>query len=244
MTVAARLPAPHDFLLHLRGCAPDLARRFDGIQGMERARAELRIRAPAGSWALGELELRRDELAREVERFFGPPFSAALHPGAEDPEALPLPVVSSKVWNHVAFLAWEGRRAGVLAVRKPRYRDAWVPAARAGDGPALRLLEDPEAAWVPAELPEGEGPEAALPGFLDELAALAREGGSYAHLVAAFPGDAAADRLEARLYAVKEWGTPRTPAPLLHKYTGRLHYCGPALPLLGLRLARIRLARG
>lgn len=238
MTAAPRAPTPHDFLLRLRGCAPALARRFDGIQGMERAGAELRIRAPARSWTLQELEQRRDELAREGERFFGPPFSAALQPGPEDPEALPFPVLSAKVWNHLAFLVWEGPRAGVLTVRKPRYREAWIPAARAEDGAALRFLEDPEAAWFPAELPAGEGPEAALPGLLDELAALAREGGSYAHLVAGFPGDEAADRLEARLYAVKEWGTPRTPAPLLHKYTGRLHYADPRRPPLGLRLAR------
>lgn len=233
---------PHDFLLWLRGCAPALARRFDGIRGMERAGAELRVRAPTQSWTLHELEHRRDEVAREVERFFGPPFSAVLQPGPEDPEALPFSVVSSKMWNHVGFFAWEGRRAGVLAVRKPRYGETWIPAARTGDGPALRLLEDPEAAWLPAELPQGAGPEAALPGLLDDLAALAREGGSYAHLVASFPGDEVADRLEARLYAVKEWGTPRTPAPLLHKYTGRLHYGSPTRPLLGLRLARARLS--
>jgi hypothetical protein len=211
---------------------------------MERAGTELRIRAAAGSWTLRELEERRGELAGEAARFFGPGLSTVLQPGPEDPEALPFPVLSSKVWNHAAFLAREGRRAGILVVRKPRYREVWVPAARAGDGPALALLEDPEAAWFPAELPAGEGPEAALPGFLDALAALARESGSYVHLVAPFPGDEAADRLEGRLYAVKEWGTPRTPAPLLHKYTGRFHYADPTVLLLGLRLARARLARG
>lgn len=242
-TGAARPPTPHDFLLHLRNHGPVLARRLDGITGLERAGTELRVRAPAGAWALRELERRRDSLSAQARRFFGRDFSVRLLPGTEDLEALPFPVLASKLWNHVVFWVWEAGRSGALAVRKPRYREVWLPTARSGGEAACRPLDDPEAWWIAATLPKSARPEEAVPGLLDALATLARGAASYAHLVTAFPGDRAADRLEARLYGVKEWGTPGTPAPVLQKYTGRLHYADPARPPLGVRLARALLTR-
>ncbi|MDW7712308.1 MAG: hypothetical protein SCH98_17720 [Deferrisomatales bacterium] len=232
--MSARAPTPHDFLLHLRGRTPALARRLDGITGLERSGHELRVRSPTGGWALRELERLRGELSGEAHRFFGPETAVVLVPGPENPEALPFPVLASKLWNHVVFWVWHGGRSGALAVRKTHYAEAWMAAARRGGEEGLVPLADPEAVWLGEELP----PETALPHLLDRLADLARAHASYAQLVAPFPGDGPADRLEARLYAVKEWGTPRTPAPILQKYTGRLHYADPARPPLGVRLAR------
>ncbi len=234
-----RNPTPHDFWLHLRVHRPDLARRLDGVRGLERAAGALLVRAPAGSWSLAEIEARRADLGREAERFFGAGVPVRVEAGPADPEALPLPVVASKVWNHVAFWAWGEAGSAVVAVRKPRYLEQWLPAAsRSGDVAAPG--EDPEATVLREEEPD---PAEALPALLDRLAELARAASSYAQLVAAFPGDDAAGRLEARLYAAKEWGTPVTPAPVLHKYVGRLHYVGPAAPLLGVRTARAALGR-
>jgi hypothetical protein len=99
---------------------------------------------------------------------------------------------------------------------------------------------DPEATWIePARYEPWDSlaPEDALRGLLEGLCGLARTTQSYAHLVLAFPGDDLADRLEARLYALKEWGTPSIPAGVLQKFVGRLHYVDPTRPVLGLRLA-------
>lgn len=242
---------PHDFLLYLRTRCPALARRLDGLGGLERAGSGLALRVPEGSWAHQELDAQKQLLETEAQRFFGPRMGTELFPTPADPEALPLPVLSSKYWNHVAFCGWSPRRAAVLAVRKPRYLDHWLPRAlRVPDGDLLReTLADPDCAWfgysTPHSLPPGEDAVTwLLPQLLEDLAALARAGGSYAHLVSAFPGDPTAERWESRLYAAKEWGTPSVPSSILRKYAGRLHYAGPGETLLGLRLVRLALEEG
>lgn len=231
-------PTPHDFWLHLRVRRPDLARRLDGLQGMEIAPGALVVRAPRGGWSLAEIEARFAELGGEAAGFFGPGVGVRVEATAADPEALPFAVLASKEWNHAAFWAWDAGGSAVLAVRKPRYLQGWVPATSGPLGGPAPCAGDPEAAVFREEGPD---PAEALPPLLDRLADLARASSSYAQLVAAFPGDAAADRLEARLYAAKEWGTPRTPAPVLQKYVGRLHYVSPSAPPLGVREARAAL---
>lgn len=224
--MTAARATPQDFLLFLRTRHPPLARRLDGAAGLEISGRELRIRVAPGSWCEAELAARVDLLARLAADLFGAGAAVVLAPGGGP--ALPLPVASTKVWNHVAFWA-RGRRQGVAAVRKPRYLERW---AAAPDPFPAEELADPEVLargyGAPGGLPPGESPEAwCLPEILEDLGALAREGASYAQLVTPFPGDAEADRLEARLLAVKEWGTPRVPAAILQKYVGRLHYLAP-----------------
>ena len=238
-------PTPHDFLLRLRNRHPFLARRLDGIRGLAREGGALRVSVPEGSWSHRELEGCQEDIAAAAETFFGEPLALELHVGSGDPEALPFAVAASKVWNHAVFWTWEGARSAVLAVRKTTYAERWIPAARASgeEGLAVRLAAQGEAFVRTYAVPD-DGVEWILPSILEDLFGLARETMSYAQLVAAFPGDEEADRLEARLYAVKEWGTPAVPAPLLHKYVGRVHYaCPRALPL-GLRLARQAMRAG
>ena len=212
--------------------------------GLERSGNAIRLQAPADGWAHRALREQGQELAAEASRFFGATMEVNLVTGKADPEGLPFPVLSSKVWNHAAFWAWDGNRSGALVVRKPRYREVWLATAAAAGEEALDPLTDSEVVWLETSRSTG-GPQVAdaLPDLLDELAALARGASSYAQLLAAFPGDEVAEALEARLYAIKEWGTPNTPAPLLQKYVGRLHYADPERPPLGLRLARRLLSR-
>ncbi len=219
-------------LTHLRIHAPDLARRMDGIAGLERAGRRVRIRVPAGGWCARELEARTGRLAAEVRRVFGAEFGVELVPAAPDPERLPFPVLASKHWNHVVFLAWHAGRTAALAVPKPRYSEAWL----AHEGPP-----DPENDPEAAAYRFTGSLEAVLPQLLDRLAELARRKRSYAQIVTSFPGDDAADRIEGLLYRIRDWGTPCTPAPVLQKYTGRVHYTDPGRPPLGMRLVRERL---
>jgi len=145
----------------------------------------------------------------------------------------------------VAFWAWTSAESGALVVRKPAYLEDWLPAASAGDE-AAAAHDDPDVAWLTqrgGESVQAAPPEDVLPDLLDKLCDLGRRARSYVHLVTAFPGDPLADRLEARLYAVKEWGTPRVPAAILQKFVGRLHYVDPDRPILGMRLASLRLQR-
>ncbi len=216
-------------LTHLRIHAPDLARRLDGIVGLERAGGRVRIRIPSGGWCARELEARTGPLASEVRRVFGAQFGVELVPTAPDPERLPFPVLASKHWNHVVFLAWTAGCTAALAVPKPRYLETWLVHGGPPDPE-----NDPEAAIYRFEAPL----EAALPQLLDRLAELARRKRSYAQIVAPFPGDHVADRLEGLLYRIRDWGTPRTPAPVLQRYTGRIHYTDPDRPPLGIRLVR------
>ncbi len=219
-------------ITHLRIHAPELARRLDGIAGLERSGPVVRIRVPEGSWCARELSRRTGTLTAEVRRLFGPEYGMEIVPAPPDPERLPFPVLASKHWNHVVFLAWHGGRTAALAVPKPRYAQAWLAHETPPD-PG----DDPEAVLYRF----GGPPEAVLPELLDRLAELARRTRSYAQLVAPFPGDAAADRLEALLYRTRDWGTPRTPAQVLQKYTGRIHYADPDRPPLGIRLVRKQL---
>lgn len=243
-----RTPSPHDLILHLRTHCPGLARRLDGVRGVGRTGDVLVVRAPAGSWSLGELTREAEGLEREARRVLGPGVTVRLEASPPDPEALPFPATASKVWNHLAFWAWTGAQAAFAAVPKPRYAESWLPLGGAA-GPAQVLQEaeqDPRTRLLiydaPAELPAGEdGPSWTLPAALDDLAALARDCGSYVHLVTPFPGDLEAARLEGRLLAVKEWGTPATPGPVLQKYVGRLHYVAADAPPLGVRVARLAL---
>jgi len=235
-------PSVQDFLMTLRTRRPDLARRFDGIRSLGFSAGTLTAAADPVGWTGRELASRQDEIAVAAARFFGPGTTFALADAPAEPLGLPFPVLSTKAWNHVAFLAWEedGRWAAP-AVRKPAYREHWQAAPP--EAWAALDAEGDEALFAGCFAPE-EGPENLLPGLMDALAALARRTFSYAQLVTPFPGDAVADRLEARLYAVKEWGTPATPAPLFPKYVGRLHYLDPAAPPAGFAAARFLVRRG
>lgn len=216
-------PTAHDFLLHLRGRQPFLARRLDGVRGVAFGRETLEVRVPRGSWSERELTAHREDLLGAAQSFFGPPTQVRLEPCREEPEGLPFPVLASKQWNHVAFWVREGRLHGVLALRKPLYLETWLPLGGDGDGEVFRGRY---------------GATGGVADLADDLCGLGRAQGSYVQLVTPFPGDREADRLEGALYGVKEWGTPRTPAAVLQKYLGRVHYVSPGEPPLGVRLAR------
>ncbi len=235
-------PTVQGFLLRLRGVDPPLARRLDGVVGLGWDGATLTARVPKGSWALAEAGRLRGRLARAVRDHFGRTARLRLDPTRPAPERLPFSVLASKVWNHVGFWVWDADRFGVLAVPKPLYLDGWLPAAAAG-GDAAVATEGEGVRWVWGPVPPSR-PEDAPAAFLDPLAALCRERRSYTQFVTPFPGDPVADRLESRLAAVRDWGTPTTPGPVLTRYTGRLHYVSPSRPVLGVRLARRRLAAG
>lgn len=232
----------HDLLLHLRCQAPALARRLDGVRGLGIRGDVLTVGVDEESWYARELNGRKAELEAEAAWVFGRSVRVVLESRPPRPDPLPFPVTSTKFWNHLAFLAATPHSLGVVAVPKPVYLDQWLSQAAAdsapdlaaapGDGP-VRVFRYPP----PVDAPAAEAWLAALPAILDALAALARSHHSYAQLVMAFPGDPTADRLEAKLYGIKEWGTPQTPGPILHKYVGRLHYLAPDATHLGLRLA-------
>ncbi|HSH70695.1 MAG TPA: hypothetical protein VK997_12300 [Deferrisomatales bacterium] len=232
----------NDLLLRLRCHAPHLARRLDGIRGMGVRGGVVTVRTSEDGWTARQLRQLGPELEREAGRVWGEAMRLEIEACPPARDALPLPVASTKYWNHVVFVAATPRGVSALAAPKPLYQDQWVPQAAAGTLPPrerlsledrVRFLRYPAAATAAPE----DAMLAALPGLLDDLAELARDHRSYAQLVMAFPGDAVADRLEARLYGIKEWGTPRTPGPILHKYVGRVHYLPPDTPHLGLRLA-------
>lgn len=228
-------PSPHDFLLYLRGKNPELARRLDHFTSLGLTDGALKLKLDTSCWPGTELVARRSELEKLVAVFFGTdtPLSIAtlsIEQGAPNPERLPFPVTSSKYWNHVAFVSHAKGRYSALAVPKPIYEKF--------DGLTAKALQNiPEAEIIHAPADTANMAEA-LALFVDPLTALAKEKGSYVHFLTHFPGDAEATALEARLYAVKEWGTPDTPCALARKYLGRLHYCDPARPPLGLRLAK------
>lgn len=220
---------PHNFLLQLRCLRPALARRFDGMRTLGLSGGVLTVRAPLRSWPGSDLAALRGEVEAEAARFFGAGTRFAVEDAPEDPERLPFPVTATKHWNHVAFLSPEPGGFRALALSKTLYAALDPAKAEAEpDGEGVRRFS----------FREGADPLDALAPLLDWAAALAREASSYVQFVAAFPGDEAADRWEARLYAAKEWGTPRTPPALLARHAGRLHYADPAAPLLGIRLAR------
>ena len=240
----ARTHGPQDFLTFLRTRCPPLARRFDGVLGLAWEGRELRVRVTAGSWCEIELDHWREETGLLAERLFGAGTRVHLEAVAADPLALPLPVASTKVWNHVAFWARGTRQAAAVAVRKPRYLERWTVLA---EGPSDDELADPEvftASYeVPSSLPPGEDADTwLLPGLAEDLCRLGRDAASYVQLLLPFPGDGRAHRLEARLGAVKEWGTPEVPAAILQKYLGRIHYLPPDARPAGVRGAERYLA--
>lgn len=218
---------PHNFLLHLRNHAPALARRLDNVRGMGFYGGALRLTVYPEGWTGRELTARHEELEMRARAFFGPETTLALETTDDDPQRLPFAVTASKVWNHVVFVWSDATGRGLWVVRKPAYGD-WVKAG------------DPKSESTPPSSGlAGEGPLLdALPGLADWLCTLARDQRSYFHLVTPFPGDGIADRWEGRLYGIKEWGTPKTPGSILHKYLGRIHYCDPTSPLAGVEVAR------
>lgn len=232
----------HDVLLHLRCHAPALARRLDGMRSLGIRGDVLTVGVDEDGWHARELIGRKGALEGEAARVFDRPVRVVVESRPPRPDPLPFPVTSTKYWNHLAFLAATAHGLGVVAVPKPVYLDQWLPQAAAGSVPDLAAASDDEAVRVfrypaPVGTPTAEAWLAALPAVLDALASLARSHRSYAQLVMAFPGDPTADCLEAKLYGIKEWGTPHTPSPILHKYVGRLHYLAPDATHLGLRLA-------
>jgi hypothetical protein len=203
----------NDLRLHLRCHAPHLARRLDAVLGLGVGHGVLAVRVTGDGWSAKELDRWGPELEREAARVLGEPVRLAIERRPAAADALPLPVVSTKYWNHVAFVAAAPRSTGVIAVPKPLYQDHWVPRALAGTLPTREGMQrEDKVRCLRYPAPAATAPEdallAILPELLDDLAALARSCRSYTQLVTAFPGDAVADRLEARLYGVKEWGTP------------------------------------
>jgi hypothetical protein len=151
--------------------------------------------------------------------------------------------MATKVWNHVAFWDWEARDSVVLAIRKTAYAETCNAPAVSGQMLPDRWGSDPEALLRRYRAPDvlrdpWAGATWSLPETVEDLCGLACRCTSYVQLVAPFPGDAEADRIEACFYRVKEWGSARTPAPLLQKYVGRIHYVCPERPPPGIRLAQ------
>ena len=212
---------PHNFLLHLRGVLPGMALLFDGVRALGFLEGRLTAKVDIAAWPGSELVLRAEEVEGEVKRFFGGDSIFEIDPADPDSEWLPFPLLSSKVWNHIAFLKLESQLIDAIIMRKPAYEKL-----RRGDKTQLKE----------ADTRSLNGPTP-LPTLVDELTLIAREKRSYVHLLAPFPGHIESERWESYLYRVKEWGTPATPAPVMQKYLGRIHWCDPENPPLGVRLA-------
>ncbi|PLX40003.1 MAG: hypothetical protein C0608_10295 [Deltaproteobacteria bacterium] len=213
---------PHNFLLSLRGVRPDIARLFDGVRSLGFFQGRLSAKVDIAAWPGSELVIRAEEVEGLVKAFFGEESLFELDPADPDRERLPFPLLSSKVWNHIAFLCLSEEHVSAFIIRKPSYE---------------RLRRGDEASLEEAVNISLNG-ALALPELVDELTALAREDRSYVHLLAPFPGHGEAELWEALLYRVKEWGTPSTPAPVIQKYLGRLHWSDPDSPPLGIIRAR------
>jgi hypothetical protein len=222
---------PQNFLLWLRSRRPHLARLLDGARSLGRFGQSVELKAPGEGWPGTEIFSRREELSLAVREFWGEGavFEVAKTPW--DRERLPFPVTSSKVWNHVAFFALEGGFSAVAVVRKPALEK--LLAQGGGKGGTGEFERSGGIVW--RDLPSEPGEF--FPELLDRLLALMREERSYVHLVTGFKSHEAAGEQEAALYAVKEWGTPLSPAPLLQKYIGRVHFADSDNPSLGLGLA-------
>lgn len=224
--------SPHGFLLYLRARHPALARRFESFTTLGHTEGALRAKLDHTGWPGAELMALAEQgkpFAEAVRAFFGPESAVELEPAASDPERLPFPVTSTKYWNHVAFIVGAEESSALVALPKPVYAELLKEGAAAEEFVAhekvlTMRVDEPRLA-------------AALLHFIDPLAALARELRSYVHFLTPFPGDAEATALEARLYSMKEWGTPSTPYEIARKFLGRLHYCDPDAPPLGARIA-------
>lgn len=231
----AQAKTPHNFLLHLRNYRPDLARLTDGFRGLSFIGGTLEVKIDRSSWPGREIAGRDAEFREEAVAFFGGGTALDILPAKPDPERLPLPIEASKHWNHVAFAGFRPDGGGaLLALRKTLYAAKMVQDGAEGEDRAETLA----LSWTPAGGDDrAEAFAAALPRLLDELCAFARAKMSYAQFLLPFPGHSAADRIEARLYAVRDWGTPSTPPAVLQKYTGRIHYCDPLAAPAGIKMS-------
>ncbi len=225
---------PHNFLIYLRNLHPELARLFDGVKRLGLTGHALTASADLSLWPGNELNARRAEINGAATSFFGEGWSFELEEGERGDDFLPIQIAATKYWNHVAFLSLgEGRRPGLFVLRKTDYLGKFLEGGFAALGPdtyLLRRLAPPGQVYGPEELILD------FPALLDEMCDLARTSQSYVQFLAEFPGHADAEKLESRLYAVKEWGTPQTPAPILQKYVGRIHFADPVSTLPGLKL--------
>jgi hypothetical protein len=249
--------SPHNFLLYLRGRHPALARRLEDFRSLGFTDGALRLATDTSGWPGSELLNQPKELEAAVKAFFGDGAGLVIDEANPDRERLPFPITSTKYWNHVAFIASQGGTTVALVMPKPVYAKLTVDesdtAALEADPEILILrhrCDKPRQAVATDSRETGasspqetfatgsqEAVASALFHFIDPLADLARERGSYVHFLTPFPGDGGATALEARLYSIKEWGTPATPSAIARKFLGRLHYCDPAVAPLGIRLA-------
>ena len=169
---------PHNFLLHLRSHAPWAARLFDGARSLSFIGGVLGLKIDPTLWPGTEVHSRLVELEEEASRFFGVGTRIELADAPRDPEYLPFQVNAGKYWNHVAFAAHDSlmHSPRVLAVRKTVYAEKILKIGflDADVGDIFLFPGDDD---VPAN----------LPGLLDRLALLAREGMSYVHFVTPFP---------------------------------------------------------
>ncbi|TAL18456.1 hypothetical protein EPN96_01425 [bacterium] len=222
---------PQNFLLWLRSRKPQLARLLDGARSIGSSGRRVEIRAPGEGWPGAEIFSRREELSSAVREFWGAGAVLELSNTPWDKERLPFPVTASKVWNHVAFFALEGEGSAVAIIRKPALEK--LPAKNGGKAEIGEFEKAGGVLWRGLPSKTGEF----FPSLLDRLLPLMREERSYVHLVTGFAGHEIAGELESALYAVKEWGTPLSPAPLLQKYIGRIHFADSENPSPGLALA-------
>ncbi len=222
-------PTPHNFLLNLRVANPEVARLLDFARMVSLEGETIVIKAPSEGWPGKELFGRIGELESLVRSFFGERCRVSLLPVPLPPETLPSPVMAGKVNNHALFWARRDGVGAALLARKPEI-------AKAAESKIL--LNGQNAVDFGAEFFRA----GTISELLDTLLAKMREEFSYAHIIVPFEGHEAARELEYGLYAAKEWGTPHSPAPLLQRFIGRLHYCDPASPPGAMRSAENFLA--
>lgn len=225
---------PHNFLLHLRSRAPWCARLMDGARALSFVGGVLTIKTDTSVWPGSELNGRLAEVTAEAARFFGGDARVELVTAPQNAEYLPFAVNASKYWNHAAFISFDGAGVRLLAARKPFYALKMIKGEMVEEDWAetLRLTWDGDPADPVRGLNE------VLPELFDLLCAFSRENFSYAHIIAAFPGHEAADAIEARMYAIRDWGTPATPPAVLQKYVGRIHYVNPLEPPMGIKMSQ------
>lgn len=227
---------PHNFLIHLRNHSPWLARLFDGARAISYVNFVLTVKMDLSVWPGIEVGADTELIGEWVRVFFGSEAAFAVEDAPRNAEKLPLAVEASKYWNHVAFLSMTGDGGvAAFAVRKTLY------AAKFATGSATPEDFEQAALLFWKGDPEREPSQNlvdTLPLVADALASIARIEQSYAQIVMAFPGHELADMIEARLYAVRDWGTPETPPAIMQKYLGRIHYVDGRYPPVGLKFVR------
>lgn len=225
---------PHNFLIHLRNHAPWQARLFDGVRSLGFSKEGLTAKFDPSSWPGTEVFEAKEELEEEVRRFFGPGTGLNLVEAQSGQEVLPFPVTASKYWNHIAFTTWDAAGAArVFLVRKTVYAEKVLKGEELRPGLDYRLETiDPGCGC------SSDNALSTIAPLADLAAGTVREQLSYAHILTPFQGHYVADEMEARFYGVKEWGTVATPAPILQKFLGRIHYCDPDRVPLGIKICR------